>query len=272
MAEGRDIPPVELEILLPSGRRWYAMASGAPVFDQTGQVAGGIAVTVDITERKQTEQERERLLAQTRQDAETKAELLKEVNHRVKNNLAAIVGLLYTHLDHAAKPPLPEYRALVRELTHRIEGLSIVHGLLSRSQWSPVRLDELAEKIVHPALQGEPRGKVTVEIAPSSLLVSPDQAQTLALVLNELALNIAKHTVSGTGVRVTVEAVQEQNQIVLTMRDNGPGYPEPVMTGQEAGVGLDLLRNLVQRNLRGQLVLWNEGGAVAEIRFPLMMG
>ncbi len=270
VAEGREVPPVELEILLPSGRRWYAMASAAPIYDQAGRIAGGIAVTVDITDRKQAEQERERLLAQTRQDAETKVDLLKEVNHRVKNNLAAIVGLLYAHLDRAGASSAPEYRALVRELSRRIDGLSIVHGLLSRSQWAPVRLDELAERILSAVLRDEPRGKVMVEIAPSSLLISPDQAQTLALVLNELALNVAKHTASGTGVRVNIEAVQDQNLIALTVRDNGPGYPEPVIAGQEAGIGLGLLRNLVRQNLRGQIVLRNEGGALAEIRFPLM--
>ncbi len=237
--------------------------------------AGGaiiVSVVRDITARKQAEQERERLLAQANQDAEIKAELLKEVNHRVKNNLAAIVGLLYAHLDRAGDPSAPEYRALVHELAHRIEGLSIVHGLLSRSQWLPVRLDELAERILSAALQGESRNKVAVEIAPTSLLVSSGQAQTLALILNELALNVAKHAAQETGVQITVKAVQDQNLIALTIHDNGPGYPESVVTGRQAGIGLKLLRNLVHQNLRGQMILRNESGAVTEIRFPLAEG
>lgn len=52
VAENREIPPVELEIHLPSGRRWFASASGAPLYNLDGQVIGGVAVTVDITERK----------------------------------------------------------------------------------------------------------------------------------------------------------------------------------------------------------------------------
>ena len=55
VAENAVIAPMELEVLLPSGRRWFAEASGAPVHDAQGNVIGGIAVTVDITERKQTE-------------------------------------------------------------------------------------------------------------------------------------------------------------------------------------------------------------------------
>jgi PAS domain S-box-containing protein len=56
VAEKRQIPPMELEIHLPSGRRWFAEASGAPILDQSGTVVGGVAVTLDITERKRTEE------------------------------------------------------------------------------------------------------------------------------------------------------------------------------------------------------------------------
>jgi PAS domain S-box-containing protein len=57
VAENRSIPPIDLEVHLPSGRSWFAEASGAPVLDEQGKVAGGIAVTVDITERKKAEEE-----------------------------------------------------------------------------------------------------------------------------------------------------------------------------------------------------------------------
>ena len=57
VAENSVIPPMELEVQLPSGRRWFAEASGAPVFGPHGEVVGGLAVTVDITERKQAEDE-----------------------------------------------------------------------------------------------------------------------------------------------------------------------------------------------------------------------
>ena len=56
VAENRVIPPLELEVVLPSGRCWFTEASGAPVRDQRGEVLGGVAVTVDITERKQAQE------------------------------------------------------------------------------------------------------------------------------------------------------------------------------------------------------------------------
>ena len=55
VTERRVIPPMELEVLLPSGRRWFAQASGAPLFDMEGKIFGGVAVTIDITEHKQAE-------------------------------------------------------------------------------------------------------------------------------------------------------------------------------------------------------------------------
>ncbi|MCE5277602.1 MAG: PAS domain-containing protein [Planctomycetaceae bacterium] len=71
VAENREIEPVELEVVLPSGKRWFALVSAAPVHDQHGAVTGGVAITVDITERKRTEEtlrwndQRNALLSQT---------------------------------------------------------------------------------------------------------------------------------------------------------------------------------------------------------------
>ncbi len=214
--------------------------------------------------------ENEQLHEQTRQDAETRATLLREVNHRVKNNLAAIVGLLYAQLDRPDLAQWPEYRTAIQELTRRVEGLGIVHSMLSSSQWTPLRLDELAERILRSALQAVPPEQVRIQVEPSSVRVAPEQAHTLALVVNELALNVAKHVLQEGGVcQVTLAATQEEDRAVLIMRDNGPGYPEDVLTKQRLGVGLELIRNLVTRNLRGQIDFRNKEGAVTEIRFPL---
>ncbi len=228
--------------------------------DSARKVAYGLALA----------QENARLYEQAHKDAETRATLLREVNHRVKNNLAAIVGLLYAQLESPAPADHPEYEAAIREVVHRIESLSAVHGMLSAAQWAPLRLDELAEKIVGTTLQAVPAGQVSVEVQPANVCVSPDQAHPLALILNELALNESKHVLrTGASIRVTISITRADGNAVLVFRDNGPGYPAEVLARQSTGVGLGLVRSLATRNLRGQLVLRNEAGAVAEIRFPL---
>ncbi len=267
--------PYELKFRHKEGRGVWLLVSASPIRSRAGQNVGSLDMYMDLTTRKQAEQERERLLEeqkqlieQVRQDAEIKATLLREVNHRVKNNLAAVIGLLYTQMNQPGATDQPAFPTTLRELTHRIESLSIVHGLLSHSQWAPLRLDDLVERIMGAALQSLPADRVTLEVLPSPVLVSPDQAQTLALVLNELALNVVKHVAHQEGLRVVVKAIQENRQIVLTVRDNGRGYPDQVIAERQVGMGLELLRNLVRQNLRGQIVLRNEPGAVAEIRFP----
>ncbi len=267
--DGISLFDVEMTIVWPDGQRRDLWASAVPIRNKQDEITGAVGMFQDITEHRRSEQERERLLAQVRQDAATKASLLREVNHRVKNNLAAIVGLLYAQMDQLGAADKPEYRAMLLEVTRRIEGLSVVHGLLSAAQWRPLRLDDLAKRVVGTALQAVPAGQVMVDVFPSPVRVSSGQAHPLALVINELALNVAKHALqSGAPIRIAISASIENGNVVLVFRDNGPGYPEEVLAGQRAGVGLNLLRNLVRQNLRGQMALRNEGGAVAEIRFP----
>ncbi len=214
-------------------------------------------------------QENARLYELARRDAETKAVLLREVNHRVKNNLAAIIGLLYMQRDRPGMKDQPTYQAVIRDLIHWTEGLSIAQGMLSESEWAPLRLDELASQVMRSCFQSLPRGRLVVQVRPSPVFVSAGQAHSLALVINELALNVAKHTLNGREEgQITVEAGREGGEVVLTLRDDGPGYPAEVLAREQAGVGLGLVNKLICRNLRGRLTLRNEGGAVAEVRFP----
>jgi PAS domain S-box-containing protein len=79
VAENREIPSMELEIKLPSGKRWFAEASGAPMHDIEGNVIGDVAITMDITERKQAEKEHERLLDIIQQDKNRLVSLIDNI-------------------------------------------------------------------------------------------------------------------------------------------------------------------------------------------------
>jgi len=209
-----------------------------------------------------------RLYERAREDANTKALLLREVNHRVKNILSTIVGLLYAELRYVNGEVRNTYRPLLSRLVARVQGLSAVHSLLSTSEWRPLLLSDLVVHVIRSTLHALPRGKnVSVEVTPSSVLVAPEQAHHLALVLNELGTNVVKHALRGrdrASIRVGIEAVGDE--VVLRFQDDGPGYPEEVLQLNWHGVGFDLIRNLVQQNLRGELVLYNKDGAVVEIR------
>jgi two-component sensor histidine kinase len=217
--------------------------------------------------------ENARLYEQARQDAETKATLLAEVNHRVKNNLAAIVGLLYAEQRHAGLENQSIYQVILNDLISRVQGLATVHSLLSASEWAPVRLSDLAYQVIRSSLQARPRDKhVTINVTPSSVKVSPDQAHHLALVINELATNSTQHALVGQDqLHITVKISLEDDLIRCEFRDNGSGYPEQMLQPDNSGynVGFDLIRNVVNRNLRGNLALYNDSGAVTVVRFRI---
>jgi len=220
-------------------------------------------------ERKRAEEELQRFYEQAQRDAETKAMLLREVNHRVKNNLTTILGMLYAERSHAEVADQPMYRAITQSLMNRVSGLATVHSLLSASEWAPLLLSDLAGQVIRSSLQMLPRGKsVPVEVTPSSVRVTPDQAHNLALVINELATNTIKHALQERDTaHITVHiALEDDDTVQFEFRDDGPGYPEDVLRLERYSVGFDLIQNIVRRNLRGELSLRTDDGAVAVIR------
>jgi len=209
------------------------------------------------------------LLEQARRDGETKATLLREVNHRVKNNLSAIIGMLYAEKKFARSKDQDAYNFITKKLVDRLHGLSTTHSLLSASEWAPLSLSELAAQVIHRALQTLPGDKqVSVEVAPSTSHVASEQAHHLALVINELAINTIKHTLKERdAAHITVRITPEDGAVGFEYRDDGPGYPEDVLRFERHRVGFDLIRNIVRKGLRGKLSLHNDEGAVTVIRF-----
>ena len=219
--------------------------------------------------------ENARLLEQARQDAQTKATLLREVSHRVKNNLAAILGIVVLEMNRPAGEAV-DFQIVLQDIQSRIRGLATVHDLLSATHWSPLPLDQLVEDVIHAALGGSPIQQqihVTVRASGDRILVAPKQATGLALVVNELTTNSIKHGFCGRSegtITVALEADQTTGPFVtLVFRDDGPGWPTDALRGAGESVGMRLVRMTVRSPLRGDLVLSNDGGAVTTVTFQL---
>jgi len=226
--------------------------------DIAEEVADSLAIAIQYA----------RLFEQAQRDAETKARLLHEVNHRVKNNLAAIVGLLYVEQNHKKNQPVCQ--ALLSELINRVEGLATVHHLLSASQWSNLRLSELATQIIDSVLQTVPSDKrVLVNVfSVGSIYVIPKQANSLAMVINELATNTIKYAVlTRHTVSIDVRIARESDTIFLEYRDDGPGFPIEVLESARGNVGMYLIHNIIYSDLHGEVSLENDNGAVITVRF-----
>jgi PAS domain S-box-containing protein len=213
--------------------------------------------------------ENARLYEQARQDAETRAVLLREVNHRVKNNLTAIIGLLYAERRRAGMEDRAAYQSIMNALINQVQGLATVHSLLSASGWAPLLLSQLTTQVIRSSLQMLPRDKgVSVEVTPSPVRVTPDQAHNLALVINELTTNTVKHALQERDTaHLTVRIALDDDTVLFEFRDDGLGYPEEALQLERQNVGLDLIQNMVHKGLRGELSLHNDHGAVAVIQF-----
>lgn len=214
--------------------------------------------------------ENARLYDQARQDVETKAVLLREVNHRVRNNLSAIVGLLYAQLRHGPAGRRKAYQAGMQDLIARVQGMVTVHQMLSASEWSPLRLSDLVAEVISASLQTLPPEKtISVHVSSAPVRVTPDQASSLAMILGELAANTIKHGLAGRSkgsIETRIEL--EGDQVMLEYRDDGPGYPEKVCRLERHGVGLYLITRLVNTNLRGTVRFDSDQGTVTTICFP----
>jgi PAS domain S-box-containing protein len=213
--------------------------------------------------------ENARLYKQAQRDAETKSVLLREVNHRVKNTLSSIVGLLYAEKRHANTEERAIYQPILTDLINRVQGLATVHSLLSQSEWTPLLLSALTSEIIQSTLQTLPRDKhISVDVAQSPVRVTPEQARNLALVINELTTNTIKHALQNRDqAHIKVRIALEDQVVTLRFQDDGPGYPTEVMRLERYDVGFNLIQKLVCGSLRGDLSLRSENGAVTTIQF-----
>ena len=156
---------------------------------------------------------------------------------------------------------------MCRDLAGRVQGLAMSHNLLSAAGWSSVKLTDLATEVIHSTLQLVPSDqRMFVHVSSSSIEVTPDQASTLALVINELATNTIKHGRKGTqSPSISVRIEENDGQILLEYRDNGSGYPESIL--DEEGYKARF-RATAESQVKGALLLdmlaENEGIKVEE--------
>jgi PAS domain S-box-containing protein len=209
-----------------------------------------------------------RLHTHTRREAEMRAYLLQEVNRQVKNNLTAVISLLQAELQQADQHSRPYYQHVIGNLAGRLQGLTTVHRMLTAYGWKPLPLNELVVRIARLAIQTSAADRdIAVSVNTSSIRVSPDQALYLALAVNELAANTGKHAhPTPDAPQLQVNVSESEDLITLEFRDNGPGYPDQTMNGIHKA-GLQVVKDVVLRDLAGHLEFSNDKGAVTTIQF-----
>jgi len=197
--------------------------------------------------------------------------LLREVHHRVKNNLQIISSLLSLQMKKIYDPLAKD---ALRTSLSRIRSISLIHEKLyltgreaSGNDLGPY-LRELAEEIFRLHSIAPERIKLQLDLV--SIETDFDRLIHLALIFNELLTNTFKHAFTPTesGV-VTIRLRRHKNQVILTVQDNGKGLPDNFLLETTSTVGLQLTSNLV-RQAKGQFsLLRNPPGTEAVVSYPL---
>ena len=197
--------------------------------------------------------------------------LLQEMNHRVRNNLTSLLGLLHQELTEIADSDGPNCNGALRSIESRIRSMAEVQDMMAEGGGQDLDLAKLAERSVAATLRSNSnRISTEVKVVGAEAVVNSRQAQHLSLIFSELATNTLKHGPLK-GAAISIEITRRGAQLELRYADNGTGYPDSVLdgSGRPALKGLRLLEGLVSHSLRGSLSLSNEGGAVARISFEL---
>jgi two-component sensor histidine kinase len=215
--------------------------------------------------------ENARLYQEEKQRSSLLSGFIHEANHRIRNSLQAVAGLL--EMEASCEDHSP--REALRKSIDRIHCIGAVHGLLSRKNLQQVEMKESARRIAKIVGQSlELPADSLVTISGARVMLESREATALSLALNELLDNALRHGLgSGRQGKVHVSFTQLNREIMVTVNDDGAGLPEGFDVARDAGMGLKTAAGLVAQDLNGELRLFSKnGGATAQIRFPRETG
>ncbi len=215
-------------------------------------------------------EERDRTIQQSQSELEATNQqlmvLVQEMHHRIKNNLQTIADLLTLEI-HSGRN-IPTEMAL-RESISRVRSIAAVHELLSAENVRVADIKELAELITENCAAGMAgcHGRVKCIVQGETILLPSKQATALALVMTELVNNALEHAFDGEGGTLLLSLDQQEDEVRVSVRDNGKGLPPGFKIEKNSNLGLQIVRTLVTKDLNGTLELHSNGGTIATVRF-----
>ena len=253
--------------------KWF-LINATPMYAENGAIECWIGVCTDIHDRKEIEVNLAAAVAKRTQEVRDalaeKTVLLKEVHHRVKNNLAVISSLLGIK---ANSPIAPEAQSALRDSQQRLLSIALVHEQLYNSNHLDyINFADYAKQLANSlyATIAPDRIRIKLELAVEPLTLGIHRAVPCGLILNELVTNSFKYAFPNDAegvVRISFR-MDTPGNIVFTVSDNGIGLPATVEGEKsKAATGLRVVRVLAKQ-LDGTFHLRSDHGTVGELRFP----
>src|SRR5579875_2669121 len=223
-----------------------------------GETLGALLLMQDVTELRR----RDRQLM-------SKDATIREIHHRVKNNLQTVAALLRLQ----ARRAVPGARAALEESMRRVQSIALVHETLSVSVDEAVDFDEVVDRLLgmlSDVTGSESRVKIRREGSFGEMTAEP--ATALVLVLTELVQNAVEHAFpeDATGA-VTVLANRDRAALTVTVRDDGVGLPPEFSSANVDRLGLQIVQTLVSAELAGTVDFRPQpgGGTAVTVSMPL---
>ena len=225
---------------------------------RSGDRIGAIVMLNNVTELRRRERE-----------LVTKDATIREIHHRVKNNLQTVSALLRLQ---ARRIEDPGASAALNEAVRRIASIALVHETLSNSRDSSVAFDDVLDSLVTHALELSPRmNELRIDRTGSFGSLEPRIATPLALVITELIHNALEHGLAQEGLALGIHVSSVASELSVTISDDGVGFPEGFDIATSPNLGLQIVRTLTENELRGTLSLvTDEKETRAVLLFPNM--
>lgn len=222
-----------------------------------GVPIGVLVLVRDVTEVRR----RDRALV-------TKDATIREIHHRVKNNLQTVAALLRLQ---ARRVGAPEARDALRESVRRVASIALVHETLAMSSDEMVDFDTVVDRVASAATEvAVPEAQVSLRREGSFGVLPAEVATPLVMVLNELLLNAVEHGFAegGSG-EVVISARRQRTQLDVVVADTGDGLPEGFDAATGKQLGLHIVRTLISGELRGIISLRPRAGGGTEARLTV---
>ncbi len=265
---GRTLPIYERTFRKKDGSEFPAEVNVAMIYDTQGNPMHIQSVMRDITERKQAE-------VQIKASLREKEVLLKEIHHRVKNNLAIVSSLLSFQAEIT---PDKQVRAAFQESRNRIRAMARIHEHLYQSpDLAQIDMAQYVRGVVNQLRRSFGTGAITFRVEIADVILDIDSAMPCGLIINELASNAFKYAFppgwhkpenGPNQVRVGMYS-DDDGQCVLKVSDNGVGLPADLQIEnvKRESLGLRLV-NILCEQLEGTLQVYSKGGAAFCLTFP----
>ncbi len=252
----------ELRLRKKDGEEMIVLVSGSPLFDEGGRFSGTLAVMTDLTEVKLTEKKLNESLRE-------KEALLKEIHHRVKNNMQVISSMLQLQ-SHYLKDH--EAREMFKECQERIRSMALVHEKLYRSKdYSRVEFSEYLKSLAVFLFHSNKidSNRISLKTDLENINLDIHLAIPCGLIVNELLSNSLKHAFpSGREgvIELGLHRVQD-GHVLLRVSDDGIKFPEDLDFRKTETLGMQIVVTLVEQ-IEGKIELSREKGTEFRIIFP----